>query len=68
MKKLISDSGGMKIYVEIRNLTMPEGVKYLRISSFYDGAKDPNSERTKLDMCLTSEEFAELRNFLNEIN
>jgi hypothetical protein len=67
MKKLISDSGGMKIYVEVRNLTMPEGVKYLRISSFYDGAKDPNGERTKLDMCLTSEEFAELRDLLNEI-
>jgi hypothetical protein len=67
MKKLISDTGGMKIYVEIRNLTMPEGVKYLRISSFFDGAKDPNGERTKLDMCLTADEFAELRDLFNEI-
>ena len=67
MKKLISDTGGMKTFVEIRNLDTPVNMKYIRISTFYDGAKDPNSERTRFDMCLEKEDFDKLKDFINEM-
>jgi hypothetical protein len=66
-KKLISETGGMKTYVEIRNISMPVGTKYLRISTFYDGAKDPNSERTRFDMCMDEETFNALKDMINEV-
>lgn len=64
---MISESGGMRTYVEIRNLSVPEGTKYIRISTFFDGAKDPNSERTRLDMCMTDSEFNSLKELINEM-
>jgi len=67
MKKLISDVGGMKTYVEIRDIDMPVGTKYLRVSTFYDGAKDPNSERTRFDMCMDQETFNALKDLVNEV-
>ena len=66
MKKLISDTGGLSTYLEIRDLDAPVNMKYIRISTFFDGAKDPNSERTRFDMCLESEEFEKLKAFINE--
>lgn len=66
-KKLISDTGGMKTYIEIRNIDSPEGMKYLRISTFFDGAKEPNSERTKFDMCMNHDTFQYLKNAINEV-
>ena len=67
MKKLISDVGGMKTYLEIRDLEIPANMKYIRISTFYDGAKDPNSERTRFDMCLEEEHFQTLKDIINEM-
>jgi hypothetical protein len=67
MKKLISDTGGMKTYVEIRDIDTPAGMKYLRVSTFYDGAKDPNSERTRFDMCMDEGTFTALKDFINEV-
>lgn len=67
MKKLISDRGGMKTFVEIRTLDTPANMKYIRVSTFYDGARDPNSERTRFDMCLEQSDFDALRDFINEM-
>lgn len=66
-KRLISDTGGMKTYVEIRDVDTPAGMKYLRVSTFFDGAKDPNSERTRFDMCMDEETFRALRDIFNEV-
>jgi hypothetical protein len=66
MKKLISDVGGMKTFVEVRKLDNPINMKYIRVSSLYDGAKDPNGERTRFDMCLNDPEFETLKDFFNE--
>ena len=67
MKRLISDVGGMKTFLEIRDLEIPANMKYIRVSTFYDGAKDPNSERTRFDMCLEREHFQTLKDFINEM-
>jgi hypothetical protein len=66
MKKLISDVGGMKTFVEVRKLDNPINMRYIRVSSLYDGAKDPNGERTRFDMCLNDLEFETLKDFFNE--
>jgi hypothetical protein len=66
MKKLISDVGGMKTFVEIRKLDNPTNMRYVRVSTLYDAAKDPNGERTKFDMCLDNDEFETLKDFINE--
>jgi hypothetical protein len=67
MKKLISDVGGMKTFLEIRNIEAPSNMKYIRVSTFYDGAKDPNGERTKFDMCMEPKDFQNLKDFINEV-
>jgi hypothetical protein len=66
-KRLISDTGGMKTYVEIRDVDTPAGMKYLRVSTFFDGAKDPNSERTRFDMCMDEGTFQALKDIINEV-
>ena len=67
MKKLISDVGGMKTFLEIRDIEAPSNMKYIRVSTFYDGARDPNGERTKFDMCMDSKDFQNLKDFINEV-
>ena len=66
-KKLISDTGGMKTYVEIRDIDTPIGMKYLRVSTFFDGAKDPIRERTRFDMCMDEETFHALKDIINDV-
>ena len=66
-KKLISETGGMRTYLEIRNVDTPAGLKYMRISTFFDGAKDPNSERTRFDMCLDEATFNAFKEMINEV-
>lgn len=65
MKKLISNTGGLQTFFEIRDLEIPPNTKYIRISTFYDGAKNPNGERTQFDMCLDEEHFKNLKDFIN---
>lgn len=65
MKRLISDVGGMKTFLEIRDIETPANMKYIRVSTFYDGAKDPNGERTRFDMCLEEEHFQTLKDIIN---
>ena len=67
MKRLISDVGGLKTFLEIRELDTPTRMKYLRISTFYDGARDPYGERTRFDMCLEDEHFQILKDIINEM-
>lgn len=56
----------MRTYLEIRNIDTPAGLKYLRISTCFDGAKDPNDERTNFDMCLDEKTFKEFKDMINE--
>lgn len=66
-KRLISTDGGMNTYVEVRHIDTPAGMRYLRVSTFYDGAKDPNSERTRFDMCMDEDTFQALKDLINEV-
>ena len=68
MKKLISDTGGMHTYLEIKPVDAVPGTTYLRITTMFDGAKDPNSERVKFDMCLDQRELANLKMALSEFS
>lgn len=66
-KKLISNAGGMKTYIEIRDVDTPAGLKFFRVSTVYDGARNPTEERTKFDMCLDQESYQALKELINEM-
>ena len=66
MKKLISDTGGMHTYLEINQVDAVKGLTYLRVTTTFEGAKDPDDERVKFDICLDQSDFANLKAALNE--
>jgi hypothetical protein len=69
MKKQIDNSAGMKTFVELRPLENPQnpGWKYLKLTTTWDDARNPNEEQTKFDICLTPEAFAALKDLINEM-
>ena len=67
MKTLISDSGGMKTYIEIRHLDEPHSMYYFRISTSLDNVRRPDDDKTRLDLCLKQDEFAILKKIINFI-
>jgi hypothetical protein len=66
MKKLISNTGGMHTYLELKSVDAVEGLTYLRVTTTFEGSKDPGEERTKFDLCLDQGELANLRAVLND--
>lgn len=66
MKKLISNTGGLQTFVEIRSIDAVPGTSYLRITTTFEGAKDPKDERVKFDAFLTKDELANLKSALEE--
>lgn len=68
MKKLISNTGGMCTYLEIKPVAAVPGTTHLRITTTFDGAKDPDYERVKFDMCLDSTDLANLKAALSELS
>lgn len=66
MKKLISNTGGMHTYLEIKPVAVIPGTTHLRITTTFDGAKDPTDERVCFDMCLEQRDLANLKAVLSE--
>lgn len=68
MKKLISNTGGLQTFLEIRPVEAIAGMTYLRITTTFEGAKDASDERVKFDVCLDQSELANLRTALNDFS
>lgn len=68
MKRLISDTGGMHTYLEINPVAAVPGTTHLKITTTFDGAKDPGDERVRFDMCLDQTDLANLKAALTEFN
>lgn len=66
MKKLISNTGGMHTYLEIRPVEAVPGTTHLKITTAFDGAKDPDYERVVFDVCLDQTDLANLKAALSE--
>ena len=66
MKKLISDTGGMHTYLEIRPVEAIPGTTHLKITTAFDGAKDPTDERVVFDVCLDPTDLANLKAAISE--
>lgn len=66
MKKLISNTGGMHTYLEINQVSAVPGTTHLRITTTFDGAKDPSDERVRFDMSLEQSDLANLKAVINE--
>lgn len=68
MKKLISNTGGLHTYLEIKPVTAVQGMTYLRVTTTFDGSKDPTDERVKFDICLDPKDLANLKTVLNDFS
>ena len=68
MKKLISNTGGMHTFLEIKPVSALPGTTHLRITTTFDGAKDPTDERVRFDMCLDQTDLANLKAALSEFH
>lgn len=68
MKRLISDTGGMHTYLEINSVPAVPGTTHLKITTTFDGAKDPTDERVRFDMCLDQTDLANLKAALSDFN
>ena len=68
-KYLISEAGGVRTYVTATPLQSPShlGWTHVRISSSYDYARDPDYQQTKLDLCLSPGDLANLQAIINEM-
>jgi hypothetical protein len=68
MKKLISTTGGMNTFLEIKPVAAVAGLTHLRITSTYDGAKNPEDERVHFDLCLEPTDLANIKAALSEFS
>lgn len=68
MKKLISNTGGMNTYLEIKPVDAVPGTTHLRITTTYDGSKYPNDERVCFDMCLEQRDLANIKAAISEFS
>jgi hypothetical protein len=68
MKKLISNTGGLQTFLEIKPVEAIPGMTYLRITTTFEGAKDTSDERVKFEVYLDPSELDNLRTALNEFS
>ena len=66
MKTLISSTGGMNTFLEIKSVDAVPGLSHLRITTTYDEAKQPGDERVHFDLCLEPADLANIKAALNE--
>ena len=66
MKRLISNTGGMHTYLEIKPVKAVPGLTHLRITTTYDGSKHPEDERVHFDLCLEPSDLANIKTALSE--
>lgn len=68
MKKLISNTGGMNTFLEIKPVEAVPGMTHLRITTTYDGSKHPEDERVHFDLCLEPTDLANIKAALSEFS
>ncbi len=68
MKKLISNTGGMNTFLEIKPVEAVPGLTHLRITTTYDGSKHPKDERVHFDLCLEATDLANIKTALSEFS
>ena len=61
---LVSENAGYKLYCEVRKLDIHPQDNHVRIYTTYDWAKSPEAEQNKLELFLSDEELATLRQAL----
>ena len=67
MKTLISSQNGMETFVEITDQDRPQGYKYIKITSVFDKAKDPQAERVRYEMLMSPECIAKMKDVFNSL-
>ena len=69
MKHIINKAGGVTTYVESTPLSNPQhqGWTRVRIYTTADFSRNPAYEQIKLDLCLDTEDFANLKAVINSI-
>lgn len=64
MKKLISNNGGYKLFVEVIQPVRDTGYKQLRFSTQYENSDDPTDFHTKFEFMVNEEEIQRLKEVL----
>ena len=69
MKKLVSDAGGYKTYMEIKpfEIKSPVGWVNLRVTTVWEGARGEVHEQVKFDLNLDPDGLANFKGLLNEM-
>ena len=67
MKHIINQAGGVTTFIESTPLTNPQhqGWIRLRIYTTADFSRQPDYEQTKLDLCLSPEDFSNFKSAIN---
>jgi len=61
MKTLINSENGMDTFMEVTDQARPAGYKYIKITSVFDKAKDPQAERVRYEMLVSPECMIKLK-------
>lgn len=67
MKTSISNVNGMETFVEITDVTRPEGYKYIKITSVFDKAIDPSAEQVRYEMLMSPECINKLKGIIEQL-
>lgn len=66
MKKLISNSGGYQLFVELKPIPAMKNKQHeLRFTTKYEHAKDPDDEQLKFQLILDDEAIANLKDIIS---
>jgi len=67
MKKLISNSGGYQLYVELKLIPAMKNKQHeLRFTTKYEHAKDPDDEQLKFQLILDDEALENLKEIIGD--
>lgn len=69
MKKLVSDAGGYKTYMEIKPFEIKSHVGWvnLRVTTVWEGARGEVHEQVKFDLNLDPDGLVNFKGLLNEM-
>ena len=66
-KHLINESAGVKTYLTVTSLSVPETWTQVQITSTYDFGRDPDYEQVKFDMCMDPATFNLFKQTVNSL-
>ena len=69
MKKLISSEGGINTYLEVKPIenNLYSNWRHIRLTTTYEGSKNPSEEHIKFDWCIEPDSFNTFKEFINEV-